>query len=118
MSTREGAPGSNYLTVDRVVCVVLLVATLVEGGFAFLFAGFFAMASDVCGPDTECDTTPISVGIMIVQAGTIAVWVSALVLSVRAWSQRRLSFYWPLIAGLAIPALFLLGGAIASRTAA
>lgn len=82
---------------------------------ALLFAGFFAMASDACAAP-DCDTTPITVGITVVHAGTIAVWVGALVLSLRAWSRRRLSFHWPLIAGLAIPALFLLGGAIASRT--
>lgn len=104
------------MKLDKAICVVLLMATLLEAGLAFLFSGFFAMASDACfTPD--CDTTPIAVGILVVRAGVVAVWVAALLLSFRAWNRSRLSFYWPLISGLAIPVVFVLGGAIASTTA-
>jgi hypothetical protein len=95
--------------------VVLLVATLIEAGLAYLFSGFFAMASDACySPD--CDTRPITVGIIVAQGGTLVLWLGALLLSFRAWRRDRLSFYWPLLAGLAIPAVFALGGSIASTT--
>jgi uncharacterized membrane protein len=98
-----------------VACVVLLVVTLGEAAAAYLFSGYFAMASDACF-SADCDTTPITVGILVAQGGTLLLWLGALLLSFRAWGRDRLSFYWPLLAALAIPAVFALGGAIASTT--
>jgi len=110
-----GSPerASSAKTADKLLCGVLLLLTAVEAGFAVVFSGYFAMASDAC---FDCDTSPIGVGIAVSQGGAALVWLAAVALSVRAWSRGRLSFYWPLMAGLAIPALFVLGGTIASTT--
>ncbi len=107
----QQARTETHSTGDRVVSIVLLIASALLAA-ALIFAGFFlVMATDSCGSVGECDTGLFVVGWVLSVSVPAIGFLATLVLTLVRLAQSRTAFWVPL-AGTTIFCL-LYAGAVA-----
>ncbi|KRF36470.1 hypothetical protein [Nocardioides sp. Soil805] len=101
-------------TVERGVTALLMVGLAVLVPVASFLGLFFAMVSDGCTGDTECNGGQIGLGVLVAAGSPVVVFVVALVVVI-VRIVRRLPAWWvPLVALVAGAALWGLGAVIAA----
>ncbi len=101
-------------TVERVLTVLLMVGLALLVPVASFSGLFFAMVSDGCTGDTECNGTQIGAGVLVALLSPVLVFVVALVVVV-VRIVRRLPAWWVPLVALAVGAgLWILGAVIAA----
>jgi hypothetical protein len=86
---------------DLVVTVVGFALTAVLGAGASLIGLMLVMASDSCGVGSECSTGLIGLGVLLAVAAPWLCWVPALVVAIIRQVRHRLTWWLPVVAGLA-----------------
>lgn len=110
----EAAPVRARRTWDLVLTIVLLVFYLGATALGSFMSFFLAFAGDSCGASSVCDYDQIGSAVIIVLAG---VWVPALFVigaTIILLVKRRIAFWVPLV-GIALTiAIVITGFALAT----
>lgn len=86
---------------DLVATVVGFAVTAVLGAGASFLGMMLVMASDSCGVGSRCNTALIGIGVLLAIAAPWLCWVPALVIAIIRQARRRLTWWLPVVAGLA-----------------
>lgn len=110
----ETAPPRPRRTWDLVLTIVLLVFYLGATALGSVMSFFLAFAGDSCGASTVCDYDMIGNAVLIVLAG---VWVPALFVvggAIILLVKRRVAFWVPLAGIVLTIAIVITGFAVAT----
>lgn len=99
VSTPSAAPERNV--TDVVVTIVGLVITGLLALAASVLGLMLVMASDSCGASSECDTNLIGLGVLLAVVAPWLCWIPALVVTIVRQVRRRMTWWIPIVGGLA-----------------
>ena len=95
------APPRERNVADLVVTIVLLVVTALLGLLASFLGVMLVMASDSCGASSVCDDDLIALGVLVAVVAPWVCWVPALVVVVVRQVRHLLTWWVPILAGVA-----------------
>ena len=95
------APERERNVTDLVVTIVGLVITGLLALAASVLGLMLVMASDSCGASSDCDTNLIGLGVLLAVVAPWLCWIPALVLTIVRQVRRRVTWWVPIVGGLA-----------------
>ncbi|GAA3709451.1 hypothetical protein [Gordonia hankookensis] len=105
--------GTARSSADVLAAIILLGIYLVVAAGSVLFSLLFAMATDVCTSGRPCDTSGVGRAYLVTDGGAVAVFVTAVIMTIVALDKRWAIWWIPLVAACVQVLLTYLGATMA-----